>query len=79
MSVTFKCYVTFMGGFHVFQVVQLLTNCASIVRKEALSPLFFQNCAIPPDKQYLFIKNFAFHSSVDAVENVTVKEILISV
>ena len=44
-----------------------------------LSPSFFQNCAIPPDKQYLFFKNFAFHSSIDAVQNVTVKEILISV
>ena len=42
-------------------------------------PPFFQNCAIPPDKQFLFFKNFAFYSSVDAVENVTVKEILISV
>ena len=42
-------------------------------------PSFFQNCAIPPDKQFLFFKNFAFHSSIDAVENVTVKEILISV
>ena len=42
-------------------------------------PLFFQSCVIPPDKQYLFFKNFAFFSSVDAVENVTIKEILISV
>ena len=50
-----------------------------IVWKGVLSPPFFQNCAIPPDKQYLFSKNFAFHSSVDAVENVAVKEILISV
>ena len=58
----------------------------SIVRKGVLSPTFayppppiFQNRAIPPDKQYLFFKNFAFYSSVDAVENFTVKEILISV
>ena len=43
------------------------------------SPSFFQNCAIPQDKQFLFFKNFAFHSSIDAVENVAVKEILISV
>ena len=42
-------------------------------------PPFFQNCAIPPEKQYIFLKNFAFHSSVDTVENVTVKKILISV
>ena len=40
---------------------------------------FFQSCVMPPDKQYLFFKNFAFYSSVDVVENVTVKEILISV
>ena len=45
----------------------------------SLPPFFFQNCAIPPDKQYLFFQNFAFHSSVDAVENVALKEILISV
>ena len=45
----------------------------------AYPPLFFK-IVLSPDKQYLKIfKNFAFHSSVNAVENVTVKEILISV
>ena len=34
-------------------------------------PSFLQNCAIPPDKQYLSFKNFAFHSRVDAVERNT--------
>ena len=43
------------------------------------SPPFFAKLCHPPDKQYLFFKNFAFHSSFDAVESVTVKEILISV
>ena len=41
-------------------------------------PLFSKFCH-PPDKHYLFFTNIAFHSSADAVENVTVKEILISV
>ena len=55
-----------------------------IVRKGQLSPLFklyppppfclfplFSKLCHPPDKQHLFLKNFAFHSSLDTVENVT--------
>ena len=66
----------------------LMAIMHNIIRKGLLpplpNPLFklsppFSNCAIPPDKQYLLFKNFAFHSGVDAVENVTVKETLISV
>ena len=60
--------------------------CSSSVSKHLKIPLLFKSsplcltlCAILPDKQYLFFKNFAFHSSVHAAENATVKEILISV
>ena len=53
----------------------VLSNISHIVQKWVLSPPF----AIPPDKQYSFFKTFAFRFSVDAVENVTIKETLISV
>ena len=46
-----------------------------------IPPILFFKIVLSPQINhiYLFIKNFAFRSSVDAVQNVTVKKILSSV